>query len=308
MRKRWLQTIHRLAKEDTRIVFMGSDLSADPALKQYGQEIPDRFFMEGISEGHLIGMAAGIAMAGKIVFVNTIATFLTRRCYEQNAIDLGLAESNVRLLGSGGGLVYAPLGPTHLAIEDIGLMRLIPNMTVIAPADADEMQRAIEASVSYRGPIYFRVGKGGDPIVSKQEHGFTIGRPIVHREPGKAVILTYGVLLNRALAAADELAAKGITVGVIHVHTLKPLDRDFLLKHISACETVVTAEEHVISGGLGSLVAEIIAEMPTRTKPILRRLGLPDFFPDKYGSQDSLLNSCGLSVSNIVSTVLEAGQ
>lgn len=299
MRKRWLQTIHNLAKTDDRIVFIGSDLSADPAIKKYQEEVPDRFFMEGISEAHIIGMAAGIAVSGKIVFVNTIATFITRRCFEQNVIDLGLANANVRLFGSGGGLVYAPLGPTHLAIEDLSLMRSIPNMTVIAPVDADEMQRAVEASVSHNGPVYFRVAKGGDPVVSKPEHGFKIGKAVVYRAPRKITLISTGVMTNTALQAADLLDQAGLPTGVIHVPTIKPFDTETVLHAARESQVVLTLEEHVLSGGLGSLTAELIAET-LLAKPVrFKRLGLPDVFPDTYGSQNSLLAKYGLDAKSV---------
>jgi len=162
--------------------------------------------MEGVSEQHIIGMAAGLAMTGKQVYFNTIATFITRRCLEQNAIDLGLANVKVRLLGSGGGLVYAPLGPTHLATEDITLMRAIPNMTIVAPCDAEEMERAMMASERLPGPLYVRIAKGGEAVVSKPEHGFEYGKAIVHKEAGDLLFVTTGVMLSRALEAAHRAA------------------------------------------------------------------------------------------------------
>lgn len=303
MRKRWLSVVHELAKKDERVVFIGSDLSADPAIKKFQNEVPDRFFMEGVSEAHIIGMASGLAMSGKIVYVNTIATFLTRRCYEQNTIDLGLAKTNVRLFGSGGGLVYAPLGPTHLAIEDIAIMRVIPNMTVVVPCDAPEMQRAVEASVDYQGPIYFRVAKGGDPEVSRADLGFTIGKAVVYRDPGQAVIVTTGTMLGTALRACTELEGLGVKTGVIHVHTIKPFDQAGVLSALGGCRAVVTLEEHVVSGGLGSVVAELIAESELLGRVRFKRMGLPDFFPDTYGSQNSLLSLYGLDVKSVVETV-----
>ena len=175
MRRTCLNMVYELAKKDDRIFFIGSDLGVG-TLDNYKYEIPDRFFMEGISEANIIGMAAGMAMEGKIVYINTIATFITRRCYEQNVIDLGLHNTNVRLIGSGGGLVYAPLGPTHQATEDIAIMRAIPNMTIIAPADAEEMRRLMPQTVDYQGPIYIRLGKGGDPVVTPVNESFSIGK------------------------------------------------------------------------------------------------------------------------------------
>lgn len=180
MRKRCLDAVYRLAKKNKDVVFVGSDLGVG-VMDNFKKELPEQWFMEGVSEQHIIGMAAGMAMTGKIVYFNTIATFITRRCFEQNAVDLGLSNVPVRLLGSGGGLVYAPLGPTHLATEDIAIMRAVPNMAVIAPCDAEEMDRAMAASERYPGPIYVRIAKGGEAVVSKPELGFEIGKAVVHR-------------------------------------------------------------------------------------------------------------------------------
>lgn len=300
MRKRWLETLHRMALKNPEIVFVGSDLTADAGMTKFRNEVPDRFFMEGISEAHLVSMAAGMAASGKTVYFNTIATFITRRCYEQIVIDLGLTKAKVRLLGNGGGLVYAPLGPTHLAIEDISIMRSIPNMTVIAPADADEMQRAVEASEDYPGPIYFRVAKGGDPIVSKSNPPFEIGKAILHLPPGKVLLISTGILLQTALSSAEELMSKGISAGVLHVPTIKPLDEQAILSAIRESQCVLTLEEHVLSGGLGSAVTELIAENQMNRPLRFKRLGLPDLFPDQYGSQNSLLAKYGLTKEDIV--------
>ncbi len=287
MRKRILDTVYKLAKENPNIVFIGSDLGFE-TLKDFKNEIPDRFFMEGISEGHVVGMSAGLAMSGKMVYTNTIATFITRRSFEQNVINLGLTNANVRLIGNGGGLVYAPLGPTHLAFEDIAIMRAIPNMTIIAPCDAEEMERATRASVNHQGPIYFRVGKGGDPVVSKPENSFEIGKAIVYKEPGDLVLITTGIMLERTIKAADELNAKGIKTGIIHCPTVKPLDEKTILHYLNQSKAAITIEEHSLIGGLGSSVAELIAEKLSK-KIFFKRIALPDVFPEKYGSQNSLI-------------------
>jgi transketolase len=178
MRKACLDSVYELAKQDDRIVFIGSDLGAG-TLDEFKAEMPDRFFMEGISEAHVVGMAAGMALEGKIVYINTIATFLTRRCYEQVVLDCCLHKTKVRLIGSGGGLVYAPLGPTHQAVEDIAILRPLPGMTILAAADAGEMRRMMPHTVELPGPVYIRLGRGGDPIVTDPALPFRIGRPYV---------------------------------------------------------------------------------------------------------------------------------
>src|ERR1700753_3904835 len=175
MRNTAMNMVHKLAARDERVLYIGSDPGAG-TLRAMSKEFPSRHLIEGISEAHIIGMSAGLAMEGYVPYVNTIATFLTRRCYEQVAVDLCLHNLPVRLIANGGGLVYAPLGPTHQAIEDIAIMRALPNMTVVAPADAEEMKRFMAVSIDWPHPIYIRMGKGGDEVVTRPEHGFTIGK------------------------------------------------------------------------------------------------------------------------------------
>lgn len=305
MRQACQNHIYTLAKRDARVVFIGSDLGPG-LLDEMRQTMPDRYFMEGICEQNIVGMAAGMAMDGLIPYVNTIATFITRRCYEQVAVDMCVHNLPVRLIGIGGGLVYAPLGPTHQAIEDIAIMRALPNMAVVAPADAAEMVRAMEASLDWPGPLYIRVAKGGDPPVSQAKDGFAIGRAIPMRPvdpaaPGgrRVLLVSTGVMTNRALAAAGLLADEGIAAGVLHMHTVKPLDAATLLAMAAEVDLVATVEEHVAIGGLGSAVADalVLADDPPPVK--IMRLALPDAFADDYGSQDHLLERVGLQPPQI---------
>jgi transketolase len=298
--------VHELAKADPRVVFIGSDLGPD-TLTAMWDEFPDRFFMEGISEQNVIGMAAGMALDGFIPYINTIATFLTRRSYEQVAIDLCLHDLPVRLIASGG-VVYAPLGPTHLAIEDIAIMRALPNMTVVAVADAEEMRRMMRATLDWPHPTYIRLAKGGDPVVTSPEDGFTLGKAILKRPPGDVLLVSTGVMLGPCLGAADLLAADGISCGVLHMHTVKPIDADALTGLAVGTRLIVTVEEHVLTGGLGSAVLETLSDhLPGRIPP-LRRLGLPDAFPVKYGSQQEHHKLHGLTASGIAQAVRESAR
>src|ERR1700736_2909184 len=226
MRIACLDKVHDLAKRDSRVVFIGSDLSPG-LLADMKREMPERYYMEGITEQNVVGMAAGFAMEGYIPYVNTIATFITRRCYEQVAVDLCLHDLPVRLIGNGGGLVYAPLGPTHLAIEDMAIMRALPNMTVTAVCDAEEMARLMNASLDWPNPIYIRLAKGGDPIVSRPDKGFAIGKAIEMSDvagDADALLVATGVATTAALEASKNLAADGVRCRVLHVHTVKPFD------------------------------------------------------------------------------------
>lgn len=304
MRKTCLNVLYELAKNDDRIFFIGSDLGIG-TLQQFKEEMPDRFFMEGVSEANIIGMAAGMALEGKIPYVNTIASFLTRRCFEQILIDICLHKVNVRLIGNGGGLVYAPLGPTHEATEDLAIMRAIPNMTIVAPADADEMRRLMPQTVDYAGPIYIRLAKGYDPIVTTDKIPFEIGKAIPIREGTDALIITTGITLRLALAAAEVLSKSDIDVSILHMPTIKPLDSEAVLDLAAPVKAIVTVEEHTIIGGLGSAVAEVLAEASFDKPKRFKRLGLPDVFPDEYGSQESLMARYDITSDNIVATVKE---
>jgi transketolase len=302
MRKTSLDRVYELARQDSRIFFIGSDLGIG-TLKQFKAEMPGRYLMEGVSEANIVGIAAGLALEGKIVYINTIATFLTRRCFEQVALDLCLHNANVRLIGSGGGLVYAPLGPTHEAIDDIAIFRALPRMTIVAPADADEMRRLMPLTVDHAGPIYIRLGKGGDPIVSRPGVPFRIGRAIPMRAGSDALIVATGVMLKPALDAAAGLEKEGMETAVLHLPTIKPFDTAAVCEWADRVPVVVSVEEHTVIGGLGSAVAEAIAEANFDSPKRFRRIGLPDVFPDKYGSQASLMARYGLTAERIVETV-----
>jgi transketolase len=303
MRKTALQVVAELAEKDDRVVFIGSDLGPDTLLK-LKQDRPSQFMMEGVSEAHIVTMAAALALDGKIPYINTIATFLSRRCFEQIVLDLGLHRTRVRLVASGGGFVYAPLGPTHLATDDIAILRTIPNMTILAPADADEMRRLMLQTPEIPGPVYIRVAKGGDPVVSEERLGCQIGKAILLRDGRDALLVTTGVGLQVCLEAAALLASKGCSAAVLHMHTIKPLDESALREQLSCVPVVVSVEEHSIVGGLGSAVAECLAESCFEAPKRFRRLGLPDVFPDQYGSQATLMKRYGISPEAVAEAVL----
>src|ERR1700722_6089567 len=308
MRKRSLDMVHALARRDERVVFIGSDLSPN-LLGEMKKEYPQRYYMEGIAEANVIGMAAGMAMEGFIPYVNTIATFITRRCYEQVAVDLCLHDLPVRLIGNGGGLVYAPLGPTHLAIEDIAIMRALPNMAVVAVCDAQEMTAFMQASLDWPHPIYIRLAKGGDPVVSRKENGFAIGKGIPLRRAGArapVALMATGGRTTSCPGAAELLARDGIEASVLHLHTVKPLDEAAVLEHAADAALVVTVEEGVGTGGLGSAITDVLVEKLGRSMPAIRRIALPDAFPHHYGVQEEQFALYGLTAPQIAATVAAA--
>jgi transketolase len=306
MRKRSLDMVYELAKRDERVVFIGSDLSPG-LLGEMKKAYPERYFMEGVAEANIVGMAAGMAMEGFVPYVNTIATFITRRCYEQVAVDLCLHDLPVRLIGNGGGYVYAPLGPTHQAIEDIAIMRALPNMTVVAACDAEEMTRLMTASLDWPHPIYIRLAKGGDPIVSRPENGFAIGKAIDMTEDAgdaDALVVSTGVATTAALDARKRLAERGVRCRLLHVHTVKPLDARAIVAAARGVRLVVTVEEHSVIGGLGSAVLEALADTGEPMPPV-RRLGIGDEFARHYGNQQKLMDVWGINAHGVAAAVTD---
>ena len=295
--------VYELAKTDERIVFIGSDLGAG-TLSEMKKNMPDRFFMEGVSEANIIGMAAGLAMDGYIPYVNTISTFITRRCYEQVAIDLCLHNLPVKLIANGGGLVYAPLGPTHLAIEDIAIMRALPNMKIVSPSDAEEMKRFMIESNNINGPVYIRLAKGGDEIVSNPSNNFEFGKSILMKDAGEVLIVSTGITTRESLYASEFLSKDGINAGVLHMHTIKPFDEEKIIELSQKVQLIVSVEEHIKIGGLGSAISDALNDNFNQNTPKLIRLGIPDQFPDKYGTQDNLLKYYSLDSKSIYQTIL----
>lgn len=306
MRKTSLQVVYELAKQDPRVVFIGSDLGAG-TMNAFRKEMPERFFMEGVSEANVIGMAAGLAAEGHVVYVNTLAVFLTRRVYEQVALDVCMHNLNVRLIGNGGGLVYAPLGPTHMATDDIALMRTLPNMTVIAPADAPEMRRMMTALHRIEGPAYIRIGKGNEPEITPNVPEMQIGDVVSFRDGADALIITTGVTLHTAAPAADLLARQGCEARILHFPTIKPLNTAAIIEAALRIPVVVVVEEHIRTGGLGSAIADLFAENDALRGTRFRRVCMPDVFPDHYGSQADLMSHYGITPESIVAAVKGEG-
>ena len=301
MRQEALLTVYKLAKQDPRIVFIGSDLGAG-TLKEMQADIPGQFFMEGISEQHVVGFAAGLAQEGFIPYINTIGTFLTRRAFEQVSIDIGLHHLPVRLLSSGGGMVYAPLGPTHTAVEDIGLMLSVPNMKVFAPADALEMENLLSTLVEDKDPHYVRFGKGGETIVTQEFSNFDLKPKIFGNESAEVVIFTTGIMLQHCLEAQSELQTQGYPTTVFHFPYLNHLSIDSLDSYFGSARVRLCVEEHVPRGGL---FTQILHELISAQKPLINlyQLSLPASFSHNYGSQMDHLESNGLTSPRIVAKI-----
>jgi len=303
MRKTSLDCVFELAKKDKRVLFIGSDLGPG-VLENFKKEIPSQFLMEGVAEQFIIGMSAGLAKEGFIPYVNTIATFLTRRCYEQVAIDLCLHDLPVRLIGNGGGLVYAPLGPTHLALEDISLMKSLPNMTIISPCDAKEMHVMMHQTLNYMHPIYIRLGRGGEKIVTDESNKIKIGKGVVFKKGKDALIISTGTMTQKALEVSEEIIQNKIDCGILHLNTIKPLDIESIIENSKDKKLIITIEEHYKTGGLGSSILEVINENLGKNSPEIMRIGVENKFLDEYGNQDTLQRSVGLETNNIKRKIL----
>lgn len=302
MRNAYVAALHELARENPNILALVSDNGAI-VYDDFRRDCPDQFLNVGIAEANLISVAAGLASCGKIPFAYTISAFLTIRAAEQVRNDICLQKMNVKLAGIGAGFVYSDLGPTHHATEDLAWMRTLPGMTVIAPADAAEARQATFAIAEHDGPVYLRLATGGTPVVYPEAPAFTIGCANTVRTGQHATIIACGRILHDVLAAADILAGEGISCRVIDMHTLAPLDDAAVLAAARDTGAIVTIEEHSIIGGLGSAVAEVLADngCPAR----LRRLGLEHTFACGYGDYEFMKRRNGLAVDDIAAAVRE---
>lgn len=298
MRNAFVETLLNLAKEDERIVFITGDLGYG-VVEPFRDQLPRQFLNAGVAEQNMTGVAAGMAMSGKIVFTYSIANFPTLRCLEQVRNDVCYHDANVKIVSVGGGVSYGALSVTHHAVEDLGVMRCLPNLTVVAPADPVETRAATRAVATHAGPCYLRLGKAGEPTLHKEPLDFELGKAITFREGNDLTLISTGSMLKTAASAAEFLAADRIQARVLSMHTLKPLDTDAVLAAAKETGAIVTIEEHSIVGGLGSAVAEYLAELEGIKVPF-RRLGMPSSFSPYVGSQEYLLAKHGLGVDDVV--------
>ena len=275
-------------------VVLDADLAAATKTGTFKKKFPERFFNCGIAEGNMMSVAAGLAAAGKVVFASSFAMFAAGRAYEQIRNSIGYPHLNVKIGATHAGITVGEDGATHQCLEDIALMRTIPGMTIINPADAVEARAAVEASMETYGPFYMRFGRYACPVVT-EGHKFELGKGMQLRDGKDVTIVATGYMVHLALEAAETLAAEGIDARVINIHTIKPLDKEIILKAAKETGAIVTAEEHNIIGGLGSAVAETVCEgCPV---PVIR-VGVEDKF-GKSGKVPPLLEEYGLTAANI---------
>lgn len=299
-RETFARTIEGLAETDERIVAVVNDSVGSSKLVGFQKRFPDRLINVGIAEQTMVGVGAGLANGGKTAFVSGASCFLTARALEQIKADVAYSKTNVKLCGMSSGVAYGELGPTHHSIEDLAWLRLLPNLTIIAPSDRWETAQAITAAAATEGPFFLRISRMPVPDLNRSPGAvFRIGAAEVLREGRDAAIIANGVMVSRAIQAAEQLAATGLNVRVVNMASIAPLDVEAIR---AAAETgaIVTVEEHSVRGGLGGAVAEVIAtSLPCR----LRILGFPGFLPT--GSPEFLLEHYGLTATGIAAAARE---
>ena len=301
MRAAFISTLIDLAREDERIFLLVGDVGYS-LVEPYAQEFPHRFVNIGIAEQNMTGIATGLALCDKTVFCYSIANFPTLRCVEQIRNDVCYHSANVKIVAAGGGLIYGALGATHHVTDDLAIMRVLPNMTVVAPGDPVEAALAAQAVAQWPGPCYLRLGRTGDPVVYQVTPDFQIGKAIRVCEGKDVTLIACGGILDNTVKAAQQLAQHGIEPRVLSMHTLKPLDKAAVVSAAAETGGIVTIEEHSIIGGLGSAVAELLSEEES-PNIAFTRMGIPDEFCSQVGSQEYLRKVYSLSVEGIVSSV-----
>ncbi|MFH0887512.1 MAG: transketolase family protein [bacterium] len=290
-------TLVQLGEKYSNLVVLDADLSASTKTATFAKKFPDRFFNMGVAEQDMIGTAAGFATTGKIVFASTFAVFATGRAWDQIKISVAYPRLNVKIVATHGGITVGEDGVTHQANEDIGMMRLLPNMTIIVPADANQSSAAITAAAKAHGPFYIRLTRSNTPIIYQDAGNFRIGSGIEVKKGSDVAIIACGIMLDKAIAAAEQLEKEKISARVIDMHTIKPLDKDMIIKAAKDTRAIVVVEEHSILGGLGSAVAEVLAE----ECPVpIQRIGIRDMFCES-GKPEELLSKYGLDDIDIVS-------
>ena len=290
------EALYQLGKSNPDVVALNADLTGSLKMDKFADAFPDRFFQIGIAEANMMGIAAGLATGGKIPFTGTFANFSTGRVFDQIRQSIAYSNKNVKLCASHAGVTLGEDGATHQIMEDIGLMKMLPNMTVINPCDFNQTKAATLAIAEYEGPVYLRFGRPKVANFTNPDQPFEIGKALVMREGGDVSIFATGHMVWKALEAAQQLKEKGIDAEVIDIHTIKPIDREAIMDSIMKTRCAVTAEEHQIFGGLGESIAGVLARnFPTPVEMV----GMNDLFGES-GKPEELLEKYGMSTADIV--------
>jgi transketolase len=273
----------KLGEQNPRVFVLGADTASSVAINTFQEKFPDRFINVGVAEQNLLGMAAGLAVAGWIPYAATYGVFASGRPWEQIRTTICYSNLNVKIGGSHSGVMVGPDGATHQALEEISVMRCLPRMTVIVPCDVIETRKATIASAAVSGPVYIRYGRESIPVLTKEDSPFKIGRAEVMRDGRDVAILACGTMVYEALMAAELLEKKGVRARVVNVHTIKPIDEKTILEAAKDCGAIVTAEEHQIHGGFGSAVAEVLVKQ----HPVpVEMVGIQDVFGESGNPMD----------------------
>lgn len=298
-REAYGKVLVELGKTDPNIIVLDADLSHSTMTLYFAEVFPDRFFNCGLAEQNMVSIAAGLAASGKTTFVSTFAVFAACRCFDQLRMSISQPKLNVKVVATHGGITVGEDGFSHHAIEDLALFCALPGFNVIVPADAIETVEAVKLAAKSYGPFYIRLMRPKTPVVYNQDYKFTLGKAVTIR-PGKDVtVITMGIMVSRALEAADKLASEGIDCRVLNVPTLKPLDEGAIIKAASETGAIVVAEEHLLHGGLGSRIAQVVV----REKPVpMSFLGINDVYT-KSGKSEELLQKHGLTANGIEEAV-----
>jgi len=295
-RKAYGLTLVELGKERSDIVVLDADLSSSTRTADFAAAFPERFFNCGIAEQNMMDTAAGLAASGKTVFVSTFAVFGTGRCYDQIRQSIAYPNLNVKIVVSHAGITVGGDGASHQIVEDLALMRVLPNMTVIVPVDSPETRKVVRTIANLKGPMYVRIGRADVPSVTDDSTPFEINKAPVLRDGKDITLIGCGIMVSKCLEAADELTKHGIDARVVNLHTIKPLDEKTIVKAARETGGVVTAEEHSVMMGMGSAVAMALVE---NFHVPMKRVGIPDVFGES-GACDELMGKYGLTVDNIV--------
>ncbi len=301
MRKAFFETLSSLTARDPHVYLLTGDLGFG-VFDSFRASHPRTFVNVGVAEASMIGVGAGLALCGKKVYCYSIIPFLLMRAYEQIRVDVAGHGLGVRLIGTGGGFSYGLEGFTHYGLEDLALMRVLPNMTIVAPADPSEANQLAALSLDFATPLYVRLGKAGDPVVHTRPRTLAIGQGMVLSEGRHAAVIATGSMVFPALQAVQKLRAQGIEVTLIDMHTIQPLDVTLVRQCASSHELIVTVEEHRITGGLGSAVAEVLCE--NGYKGAFRRIGIPEKLPPCVGDAEHLKQQYGLSTEGILTGII----
>lgn len=289
------QALAELGAMNDRVVVLDADLSKSTKTNDFKKVFPERFFNIGIAEQNLLGTAAGFAAAGKIPFASSFAVFAVGRAYDQIRNSIAYPNLNVKIAATHAGLTVGEDGGSHQMLEDIALMRALPNMTVIVPADGVETKQAIMAAAEYEGPVYIRLGRPKVPVLFDETYSFQIGKGVVLREGSDVTLVATGIMVSKAMEAAEALAAEGVSAAVVNISTIKPIDAELITEQAKKTGAVVTCEEHNMYGGLGSAVAEVLVE----NAPVpMARVAVEDSFGES-GLPDQLLEKYGLTADAI---------